>query len=689
MGYCDSEDKNIPEGTLSNTGSSESLAGMSPYATGGGGVTFERKVAVQYLAHLLLGEGAVEFGEGRLAVNVEFQQAPDYPVDDLVIRAARPEEAGPSLELALGVRRSPNLVRSDASTQKLIREFVRAVINGPADGLESRLGLVVAGPQQHAQQLGSLAGLAAVQMDGPGFFDLVHTPKKFDEGVRDRLEHLMSLVESALRDIGEANPDAALVRQRTWQLLSRLTVLMPRLESLDETDWSEVENKLIPVARGISLSGAKKLRDRLLALAGDYSPRAARVDLTILRRDAHETLDTNYRCYKEGWQILDHLHGSALQSLRDEVTDSDRIRRVSLDRSNVTGHLIAAVGEADAVVVVGESGVGKSALTIRALSAGDPHEMGGLCINLRHIPRLAVDFEARLGLPLFRLLSELSAPLRMLVIDGADAVAEGMEDAFRYLVRSAEVIGVKVVAVSGMDSTQVVYDILTDRFGDSVARFQVEPLTDTEIDEMVETFPELKGLTSNPQSRELLRRLVVTDLLVRGQLRGVPLSDADAMSKVWAGLVRRHERLDRGHPDARQSVLLRLADLSLNGGDWLGVIGQLDTTAITGLCQDGLLQASTENPFVSGPDFAHDEVRRYSVARLLLLERDPARSILHAKAPRGALGAARLACQTLLQEPDGATSPIRGRFSRPCRPPSTPSYKLDLGPAGAICPVKP
>src|ERR1017187_4803061 len=29
---------------------------MSPYATGGGGVTFERRVAVQYLAHLLVGD---------------------------------------------------------------------------------------------------------------------------------------------------------------------------------------------------------------------------------------------------------------------------------------------------------------------------------------------------------------------------------------------------------------------------------------------------------------------------------------------------------------------------------------------------------------------------------------------------------------------------------------------------------
>ena len=218
---------------------------------------------------------------------------------------------------------------------------------------------------------------------------------------------------------------------------------MPRLESPDATDWSEVENKLISVARGISLSGAAKLRDRLFTLASDYSPRSARVDLTILRHDAHETLDTNYRRHQQGWQILDHLHGSALQSLRYEVTDNDRIRRVSLDRSAVTGRLITAVGEADAVVVVGESGVGKSALTVRALSAGDPDTMGVLCINLRQIPRLTVEFEARLGLPLANLLGELSAPLRVLVIDGADAIAEGMEDAFRYLVSSAEVSGVK------------------------------------------------------------------------------------------------------------------------------------------------------------------------------------------------------------------------------------------------------
>ena len=63
---------------------------MSPYATGGGGVTFERKVAVQYLARLLAGDGTSELGDGRRVVSVAFQQAPEHPVDDLVVSAARP-----------------------------------------------------------------------------------------------------------------------------------------------------------------------------------------------------------------------------------------------------------------------------------------------------------------------------------------------------------------------------------------------------------------------------------------------------------------------------------------------------------------------------------------------------------------------------------------------------------------------
>ena len=647
------------------TEASSSPAGVSPYASGGGGVTFERKVAVQYLAHLLAGDGASELGDGRRILSVEFQRAPEHPVDDIVVTAARPDEPLPSLVLALAVRRSPKVVPSDKETRKLIRQFVRAVVEGPADGREQRLGLVVAGPQLHARQLGVLAEHAADQMDAPGFFDLVRTPRKFNAGVRGRLCQLEQLVRRALREVGAAETDAALVQQRTWELLSILTVLMPRLESPDETDWFGVVNSLIPLARGSDLTGASGLRDRLLALAGDYSPRAARVDLTLLRRHAHGSLDTAVRRNQAGWQLLDHLHERALESVRNKIAAADGARRLSLDRSGPAAQLVAAAEKAGAVVVTGESGVGKSALGLLSLtSAGtaNPDTLQVLCVNLRQVPRLTVDFEARLGSPLWTLLGELSAPRRVLVVDGADAVSEGMDEAFRFLLDAAKRSGVKVVAVTSVVSKQIVVAALVARFGDDVSEHPVAPLTDTEVDEIVETFPELNKLGSNPRSRGLLRRLVVVDLLVRASVSGVPLTDADAMNEVWAGLVRRRERSDMGSPDARELALLRLADLKLRGGDPLDVIGGLDSAALDGLRRDGLLRTSSRDPFKVGPEFAHDEVQGYAVARLLLSHDTPASRLLQAGAPRWSLSAAQLACAAWLGRPETAMAPLRGRF---------------------------
>ena len=655
-----------PEGSDASNRAVESQRGMSPYATGGGGVTFERKVAVQYLAHLLVGDGASELGDGRRVVSVEFQQAPSHPVDDLVVHTALHDEPQPSRVLALGVRRSPDLVVSDESTRRLIRQFVHAVINAPSDGLEHRWGLVVAGSPPHVRQLAELADLATKQMDAPGFFDLVHTPKKFDAGVRGRLDQIEKLVKRALHALGGAKVDTALVQQRTWQLLARLTVSMPRLESPDETDWSTVANSLIPVARRSDLTTASQLRDRLVSLVSEYSPKSARVDLKLLRRDAHALLDPTTRRHQQGWQRLNHLESEALAGVHDEIKAIDDARRVRLDRSDAAAELVATAADAEAVVVSGESGVGKSALAVIGLTAmctADADSLQALCINLRHIPKRTIELEAALGCPLSNLLCELSAPQRLLIVDAADTVAEGMTDAFRYLVRAAATSEVKVIAVTSIDSKQVVRDILTERFATGVAEHSVRPLSDTDIDKVIKPFTELGKLNAHPRSREILRRLVVVDLLVRGRVHGVPLSDSDAMQEVWSGLVRRHEVFDRGSPDARELALLRLADLYLSGGDRLDVISGLDPAALDGLRRDGLLRTSPEDPFIVGPEFAHDEVRRYAVARLLLSDDTPVSRILQAGAPRWSLSAANLACQAWLQRINTATMPITGRFS--------------------------
>ena len=282
--------------------------GMNPYATGGGGVTLERRVAAAYLAHLLVGDGVAELGGGRRVVSVAFQQSPAFPVDDLVVSAAPSVDSEQSSVLSLAVRRSPRLVASNQSAQKLIRQFVRAVIEFPTSGPEYRVGLVVAGPNKHAEQLAELAQLAANQRDAAGFFGLLRTPKTFNADIVGRLHQVEKLVKHALVDLGDAEPDETRVQQLTWKLLASLTVLMPRLETPDEKDWVDVANRVIPVARDRDLAGAMALRDRLFALAGEFASTSARISLPLLRRRVHELLDAGVRPHERGWQRLDHLH---------------------------------------------------------------------------------------------------------------------------------------------------------------------------------------------------------------------------------------------------------------------------------------------------------------------------------------------------------------------------------------------
>lgn len=656
--------------------------GSSPVSTGGGGVTFERKVAADYLGRLLLGQGAAGLGASRVVMSLAFQQAPEFAVDDLVVEAAEEGEDEPSLVLTVAARRTPNVVQSDEKSQALFRAFVQQLLIAPAYGPELRVGLAVAGAQEHVEQLKVLVRAALNQPGPDGFFGLVRTPKKFAKDVQGRLGQVEGLVRQALVDLGVTDPPAGVVEHRVWDLLSRLVVMTPRMEAPDDSDWAALANSLIPVARGTDLYGATQLRGRLLTLADDWAPSAASVNRSMLWRAAHDVVDSAFRRHRPGWQALGLLGEQARAAVRGEIASADGARRVRVDRGDVVAELRAAVAAAAGVVVHGESGVGKSSAALGSLTTTDTMrgteskaadgatETGGagashvVCMNLRHLPSTAVAFEAAVGARLRDLLAEMSAPSRVLVVDGADAVAEGAQDLLTYVVDAAIAADVRVVAVTASDAKQLVVDAVSGRVSAGLVEVAVPPLSDTQVDSVVAEFGELAAMAANPRSRELLRRPVVVDLLVRGGVHGVPVSDFDAMQQVWAGLIRRNGVSDRGTPDARELVMLQLARFALQGGDALDVVGSLDPRALDGLRRDGLLRTSVDNPFRVGPEFAHDEVRRYAVARWLLSEGDLGRVLVDAGVPRWALGAARLACQAMLVAPSSAANPASGRFVR-------------------------
>ncbi|MDT0260756.1 winged helix-turn-helix domain-containing protein [Jatrophihabitans lederbergiae] len=650
----------------------------SPASSGGAGVTFERKVVADYLGRLLAGDTAAGLGSSRVVVSVALQQAPEFTVDDVVVRAALEGEAEPSLVLALAARRTPLLQTSNVKSQKLFKGLVQQLMLAEPDGPELRLGLAVSGAQEHTEQLKVLVGAAAGQSGATGFFTLVRTAGKFNTEVQGRLKQIEGLVEKALVDLGQQNPPTDVVEQWTWELLRRLVVLSPRMEGPDDSDWAALPRVLRPFSTQGTLYGGTLLRDRLLTLADEWAPVAALVDVSMVRRRVHELLDSEAGRHAAGWRALELLAEQARDAVGDEIVSVDRVRRVRLDRSDVVEALTtSAVGSAG-VVLHGESGVGKSAVALRLVTAtgkdaGEAAAEGGadvqaaavqvVCMNLRHLPGTVLEFEALLGVPLKGLLAEMSAPTRLLVVDGADAVGEGRQELLTYVVNAAVTADVHVVAVTASDVKQLVVDTLTGSVGQGVVEVAVPPLTDAQVDVVVAELSELEAMAANPSSRELLRRPVLVDLLVRGGVEGVPVSDFDAMEQVWAGLVRRREASDRGTPGARNLVMLQLARQVLDGRDQLDAAVTLDPDAVEGLRKDGLLRTPQDNPYRPAPEFAHDELRRYAVARLLLAE-DVIKRLVDAGVPRWALGAARLACQAMLVAGDTPGNPAAGRFMR-------------------------
>ena len=637
----------------------------APYASGGGGVTLESRVGARYLALLLTGQTAAELEDSRAVVRVRFQQAPQVPVDDLVIEAARPDETTPSLELAIAVRRAPKIVASDDKMRDLVVSFMRMVMRPARADWEERIALIVAGRQPHAEQVARLASVASMQTDAASFFALITTPGKFARDLRERLQALADLVDHALRTLGEPTTDRAVIEHRTWELLTRLRVLMFRLEAPDEGDWADLQNQLTAVARGGDLFGAARLRDRLETLAAELRVSAASVDIGLVRRLVHPLLELESWPNQRGWRALRSLEAQAVAAARGTVGVGEGA--FHLDRTAAAAELLAAASVADAVVVVGESGVGKSDLVLAATGAAaraDPDTFQVLSLNLRQVPASVLELEHALGAPLEGLLRQMSAPRRVLVVDATEAATEQRAEAFAHLLHAARSAQVSVIAITLSEVQRVIHDLVAAHVSGTVAEYRVHGLTDSELDEIAKIFPTLARLVANPRARELLRRLVAIDLLIRSDVAGVPMSDADAMREIWDGLVRGREHPERGLPDARDHVLSQLASQQVRRTPASDLVGHLDTAALDGLRRDGLLRSPAGNPWQQLPEFAHDELRRYAVARVLLANGTPAEDLLAAGAPRWALSAARLACQALLGLPDSAGNPLRGRFTR-------------------------
>lgn len=632
----------------------------SPYATGGGGVWLEHRYAATLVATLLSEDPISELGDGVVPLGVRLQASYVSAVDDVVVEGCTAD--GRVRRVFIGVRRDPELTASDEKSVPLVRSFLRVVTEHWDEVVAGRwrVALAVGVSSTAVQQMDALARIAQSVPSAAEFREAVARPKATNAGVRTRLRHLDALAHAAAED------EPALLQvdtsELTWRWLSALRVRQMRLEGVDETDRTTAVSALRRIVADERTETANKVFGELAEQAGAWASSAAHLDMALVRRALSGYPLDRAVSYRPAWLVLDGMGRRLREGTRPDL-EAGAVR-LELERAEERTRLADAMDQAGragtGLVVTGEPDVGKSALTLRAAEQLTEHGAAVVCLSLRDLPASVAQTEHLLG---GRPLADVFAAgetraVRLLVVDGAEAVLEGRRDLLREIATAAFRAGLGVVAVTRTDGAARVREVLqtgTSLAGgtEAVADHAVARLTPAERRRLVETFGSLIRLSADARAEWLVGRPGLVDVLLRaGTVNETTdlLSEADVFAAVWNGLVRNNEQHPPGSasPDERERAVLAVARRALN----LPGSTPVDAGALPQLRSDAVLRAPGNPAFGTGEEFATDLIRDFALCRLFLTAGwEPLRT---AGAPRWTIRAVRLACQAKLLTGDQA-----------------------------------
>ncbi|WP_405060159.1 hypothetical protein OG474_00585 [Kribbella sp. NBC_01505] len=577
---------------------------------------------------------------------VAFQTGPEHPVDDLLVTSSDGES---EMTLAVACRATPDFVQSDAETVKLVGSLLAEVEKFNSDS--HKVAVAAAGRSKQWDEVATLSDIARVHANAAAFEASMGVDGRWLQSVRKRFSQLRSMV---MKGLGPDVTDAE-VSHQTWRLLSRFHMLSFTLQTPDVGDRTAIATSLDAVAD--AAADGLILRDKIEVESARYDRTGAVVDVNLLRRDLHRLLNIAKTRSRSAWKVLEEHRQLAVSGVRGSIGD-DKVGGVveisfSDRRARLTEGLLAAGnGGGSALLVQGESGIGKSALTLSTvaeLEAANPRGFEAVVVNFRSLPRSSLELRTALGMSLQDLLAELSAPHRVLVIDAADAALDQSAALLSDLVSAAKAAGVGVVAVSSDVASAFVSEQLAIVFGQPVIPFKVMALSDADVALVAAQIPRLRPVLRDLPDNSLLRRPIVLDLLARTgvELEG-NLSEWDCLNLVWTNVVRAENRPGAGSSHAREQTLLAAAASVMQLPPELRPAAGIDPEAVDALRRDHLLAPAS--PYREQPEFAHDEVRRYATAILLVRAQNLTQVLAGSAVPRLALSAATLACKGLLRE---------------------------------------
>ena len=569
--------------------------GTSPELTGGAGYTYEDTVVAYYLAALLREEGAA--GQAGVVTGVAVQQAPTFPLDDLVVRF---DEQGTGRVLSVQVRRK--VVISGADSNDRFRGILRsaaATLNSP----DFRAGMDACGfvaeyaAERRLRDLNRLIKFARTSPDGTGF-------ERHFAGTGAASKAMRKLRRELSASIQAGSPTDERQFYRHFVAL--------RMDGLQGEGplGTELANRLRELTAGAPAAG-DTLLDVLRTIAREGAGTAQSWTRESLLRQLRDRVALNVApSYAGDMARLGDFSRAALADVSDEVAG------VRVDRPGVADGIRDGMAHHRLVNLSGLPGSGKSAALKRA---AETLAADGPLLFLKHDRienRSWAAFAEALGLAHgdpAQVLAELgSNGTPTLFVDGIDRIDPDHKgvvlDVVRAIDDSEHLDHWSVLATSrdqGLEGYRTWFPGSFYREA-GIGDVTVPPFDDAESAQLAQALPALSPLLlGSENAAEIARRPFFTAVLARsGATRAAgPQTEIDLLTEWWR----------RGGYDGPTALVIRrqraLLDIAVKGLRTLGrrvLARELDDATldqVQGLVDDGVLQCVEDGAWYS---FAHD-----------------------------------------------------------------------------------
>ena len=627
---------------------------VSPELTGGAGYTYEDTVVAYYLASLLREERAA--GQVGVVTGVAVQQAPAFPLDDLVVRF---DHQGADGTLSLQVRREVTI--SGAESNNRFREILSCAAATRSDpkfraGTDGYGFVAEFAAQRRLRDMKRLISFAKGSPDGASFECYFANTGAASQAVRE-LRRVLA------KSIKAASPE------EEWQFYRHFVAL--RMDGLEGDGPLGVEfaNRLREVA-----AEGEALLDVLRTIAREGAGTGQSWTRESLLRQLRDRVALNVApSYAADMDRLRAFSRAALADVSDEVAG------VRVDRPGVERSVREQMARHRLVNLSGLPGSGKSAALKRA---AETLATGGPLLFLKH-DRIEnhswAAFAEALGLkhgdPI-QVLAEIgSSGTPTLFIDGIDRIDPAHEGVVLDIVRAIEssehLEHWTVLATSrdqGLEGYRTWFPESFHRAA-GIGDVTVPPFDDAEATQLAHAVPALSPLLlGSGNVAEVARRPFFAAVLARNGAtrKATPQTEIDLVAEWWRS----------GGYDGRQASVVQrqraLLDVAEQGLRTLGrrvparELQESTLNQIGGLVDDGLLKSIDDGAWYS---CAHDIFFEWVFFRRLVeLEEDWTDELVRTGEPPLLGRVVGLLAQKALEVADGWSDGYRRLESMDLRP---------------------